>query len=80
MLSVIFDLDDAVLPVPQIHVSAKVEATDEKRCYDVTKPDPFLSKVFASTLILLTWNQVLSFFPNYGTALPGLVFFGLWSG
>uniref|UniRef100_UPI0035123AA9 hypothetical protein n=1 Tax=Pontibacterium sp. TaxID=2036026 RepID=UPI0035123AA9 len=52
-------------------------ATDETRCYDVTKPESFVIKVLARTLILLTWIQAFLFIPNYGTAvsvtLPFLV-------
>ena len=41
MLNVIFAPGDVVLQAPRIHVSAEVAATDEKRCYDVTKPESF---------------------------------------
>ena len=77
MPSAIFVPDDAVSPATQIHVSAMVAATDEKQCYDVTKPGSFVNKVFGRTLILLTWNQALSFIPNYGTAVAFRRFFEL---
>ncbi|MGD9861217.1 MAG: hypothetical protein AB7D26_09790, partial [Marinobacterium sp.] len=41
----------------------------ETRCYDETKPESFVSRVFGRTLILLTWIQAFSFAAIYGTAV-----------
>lgn len=57
------------------HVGITAGATDEMRCYDETKPESFMSRVFGRTLILLTWIQAFSFINVYGTAVPRRVLF-----
>ena len=60
---------DAHEPLAQNHVWTRAEATDETQCYDETKPESFVSRVFGRTLILLTCIQAFSFTAIYGTAV-----------